>query len=119
MRTVPEWCGKTDDTMPPATVKARIIERQNGICAITGQTFRAGDKIEFDHKVPLWLGGKNSETNLQAVISEAHKNKTKTEATVRAKINRIRQKELGIFPKPKGNARIPSRPFPKRREVLT
>jgi len=119
MRTVDEWIGKTDDSAVPERVKLRIIERQNNKCAITGQTFRAGDKIEFDHKIPLWLGGKNSETNLQAVISEAHKNKTKTEATVRAKINRIRQKDLGIFPKPKGNARIPSRPFPKRKEAST
>jgi len=116
MRTVDEWIGKTDDSMPPASVKDRIIERQNKQCAISGYTFKSGDKIEFDHKIPLWLGGKNSETNLQAVLAETHAKKTKTEATVRAKINRLRQKDLGIFPKPKGNSRIQSRGFNKRAE---
>ncbi len=96
MRTVDEWIGKTDDSAVPDRVKLRIIERQGNKCAITGQAFRAGDKIHYDHRTPLWLGGKNAESNLQAVIDSAHIAKTKTEATVRAKINRIKAKALGI-----------------------
>ena len=102
MRTVEEWHGKTDDSAIPERVKLRIIERQNNKCAITGQTFRAGDKIHFDHRTPLWLGGKNAESNLQAILEAPHIAKTKTEATVRAKINRIKSKALGIR-KPKSS----------------
>jgi len=96
LRAVDEWIGKTDDSAIPTSVKLRIIERQNNKCAITGQTFRAGDNVHYDHISPIWLGGKNAESNLQAVIDSAHIAKTKTEATVRAKINRVKAKDLGI-----------------------
>ena len=33
-RSLPIWTGKTDDTPPPPRVKARIILRQGGICAV-------------------------------------------------------------------------------------
>lgn len=93
-RTVAEWIGKTDDSQPTDKCKLRIIARQDERCAISGKRFREGDKIEFDHIVPLWLGGQNRESNLQAVLSENHKRKTQAEATVRAKIDRNRAKRL-------------------------
>lgn len=96
MRTVDEWIGRTDDAMPPARVKDRIIARQGNRCALTGREFRPGDKIEFDHAVALWLGGENRESNLQAVIAEAHKRKSAAEMTVKAKVDRQRQKHLGL-----------------------
>lgn len=105
MRAVPLWQGRNDDTMPPAAVRLRIIDRQNNCCALTGVEFRGGDKIEFDHIQPLWLGGSNSEGNLQAVLAAAHKRKTQAEATVRAKVASIRKRHLGLH-KPK------SRPMP-------
>ena len=89
-RDVPEWIGKTDNSMPPDGVKDRIRDRQGEKCAITGRSFRPGDKVEYDHITPLWLGGRNAESNLQAVLDTAHKGKTKMEASVRAKINSIR-----------------------------
>ncbi len=110
-RAVKPWTGKTDDTPPTTAVKRRIVQRQNGICALTGHPFAAGDKIEYDHITPLWIGGKNTEANLQAVIGEAHKGKTKAEAAVRAKVNAITDRHLGITA-PK--AKIASRPFQTR-----
>lgn len=96
MRTVDEWTGKSDDAMPPPRVKDRIRARQSNLCALTGIELRPGVKVEYDHIVPLWLGGANSESNLQAVVSDAHKRKTAAEAKVRAKCNRTRKKHLGI-----------------------
>lgn len=96
MRSVDEWIGKTDDAMPPPRVKDRIRARQGNLCALTGIELRPGVKVEYDHIVPLWLGGANSESNLQAVVSEAHKRKTAAEAKVRAKCNRTRKAHLGI-----------------------
>lgn len=93
-RTVKEWIGRTDNSAPTDACKLRILDRQGGKCAITGHVFRPGDVIEYDHKVPIWLGGSNRESNLQAVIGEAHKRKTQAEATVRAKINATRKKHL-------------------------
>jgi 5-methylcytosine-specific restriction protein A len=93
-RTVTEWIGRNDDAAPPQSCKLRILDRQDNKCALTGHAFVPGDKIEYDHIVPLWLHGENREKNLHAVLGEAHKRKTKVEATVRAKVNATRAKHL-------------------------
>lgn len=95
-RSVPEWFGKSPDSMPPASVKRRILDRQDNRCAITGLEFTPQDPPEFDHIVAIWLKGKNCESNLQAIRASVHKRKTKTEATVRAKVNRIRSKHYSL-----------------------
>lgn len=101
MRSVEEWIGRTDDSAPSDACKDRILRKQGDKCALTGHAFRPGDKIEFDHITPLWLGGHNRESNLQAVLGTAHRQKTNAEATVRAKVNANRLKHFGIKSKPK------------------
>ena len=94
MRTVSEWIGRTDNSDPTDACKLRVLDRQGNRCALTGIEFTPANKPEFDHIVPLWLGGENRESNLQAVTGEAHKRKTQAEATVRAKVNARRAKHL-------------------------
>ncbi|QRY69214.1 HNH endonuclease [Ensifer sp. PDNC004] len=106
-RSVSEWVGKTDDTPPPPRVKDRIRDRQGNICALSGFPLGSDDVVQYDHIVPLWLGGRNSESNLQAVTSESHKRKTAAEAKVRAKCNRTRKKHFGIA-KPKSGLSNPN-----------
>lgn len=106
MRSVDEWVGRTDDTAPPPRVKDRIRARQGNICALSGAKLGSDAVVQYDHIVPLWLGGRNSESNLQAVTSESHKRKTANEAKVRAKCNRTRKKHLGIA-KPKSSLSHP------------
>lgn len=93
-RSVQEWVGRTDNSMPPDACKLRIVDRQGGRCVLTGIEFTPANKPEFDHIVPLWLGGENRESNLQAITVDAHKRKTQAEATVRAKVNATRKKHL-------------------------
>ncbi len=109
MRSVPEWRGRTDDSTPSDDCKERIVLRQDRRCALSGQEFRPGDKIEFDHVVPLWLGGKNVESNLQAVIGDAHRRKTSMEAGVRAKVKATCKKHLGLKTKKPWNERFRKR----------
>jgi len=71
-------------------------QRQGNKCALSGATLGSDAVVQYDHIVPLWLGGSNSERNLQAVTSEAHKRKTASEAKVRAKCTRTRKAHLGI-----------------------
>lgn len=104
-RACDEWIGRTDDSMPSDACKRRILDRQGWRCAITGVEFRDGVKAEFDHIVALWLGGQNRESNLQAITKAAHASKTKAEATVRAKVNRIQIDRLGG----KKKSKFPSR----------
>jgi 5-methylcytosine-specific restriction protein A len=107
-RTVSEWIGKTDDSAPSEACKRRIVARQDGVCALTGKPFTPKDRPQFDHKVPLWLGGENRESNLHAIIDEAHKAKTKAEAKVRAQVNARQSSHLGI--KAQSKRKIPSAP---------
>lgn len=100
MREVDDWIGRTDNTPPPQRVRLRVIDRQGGRCAITGRDFRPGDEIHLDHIIPLACGGRNAEDNLQAVIAEAHREKTAEDVALKAKIARVRAKHLGLA-KPK------------------
>jgi 5-methylcytosine-specific restriction protein A len=88
-RDVTEWQGKNDDTPAPARVKLRILHRQKFKCALTGRPIKAGANIDFDHIVELIMGGKNTEQNLQAVLREAHKEKTKAAIKRKAKADNI------------------------------
>lgn len=111
-RSTPEWIGKSDDAAIPRAVKARIIAKQDGKCALTGVKLVIGS-IHFDHIIPLRdEKGGHREGNLQAVWDKPHREKTALEATQRAKVERLRAKHLGVYPKSK--SKIPSRPFAKR-----
>lgn len=115
-RTVKPWRGRTDDTPPPASCKRRILDRQEDKCAITGKPFTAKEKPKFDHIVPLWLGGKNCEENLQAIHGEPHDRKTAAEAGVRAKVNAVKDKNLGLKEpsKSRGFSKAPKPPKPSK-----
>lgn len=110
-RIVEEWIGKTDDSAPSNACKRRIVAKQDGRCALTNREFTPKDRPQFDHKVPLWLGGENRERNLQAIIDDAHKAKTKAEAKVRAQVNARSSSHLGI--KAESKQKIQSAPFRK------
>ena len=96
MRQTEEWIGRTDDTAPPPRVKDRIIERQGKCCAITGRRFRPGDRVDFDHIIALCNGGENRESNLQAIIGDKHKEKTREDVRIKAKNASVRKRHLGI-----------------------
>ena len=113
-RSVPEWRGSTPDAKIPDTVKARVWLRCGGCCALTGRKLRPGDAHEYDHILPLALGGLHAESNLQLVSSEAHKVKTRDDIGAIRKADRIGRKHRGEHPKSKGNNIIRSRGFQKR-----
>ncbi|MGP9790655.1 HNH endonuclease [Roseinatronobacter sp. NSM] len=96
MRKVDEWIGKSDDTPIPARVKLRVFEDHGGRCAESGRKIGPGDKWECDHKIAIINGGENRESNLQPVLAEPHKAKTKQDVKRKAKIARVRKSHLGI-----------------------
>jgi len=55
--------------------RAAIIERQGGLCALSGEPLE-GRKVEYDHERPLSMGGEDTLDNLRAVTAEAHLAKT-------------------------------------------
>ena len=103
-RSVPEWQGRTPNTAPPASVKARIILRQGGICACGCgvKLGMAGEPIEFDHTQALILGGENREGNLRALRPACHGAKTKADVRQKSTEARKRAKHFGLKPKGRG-----------------
>jgi len=114
-RSVPLWIGKTDDTAIPPRVRLRVFEAHKGICALTGRKIMPGDKWDLDHRIPLVMGGRHSEDNLQPVLRQAHREKTREDVSAKAKANRIRAKHLGIFPP--SNRPLKGRGFEPSRKV--
>jgi 5-methylcytosine-specific restriction enzyme A len=95
-RERPEWIGKTDDTPIPRRVKLRILENYQNKCGISGRPITPSDRVEFDHIIALANGGENREDNIQPVIAEAHREKTKRDVKIKAKIARVKARNLGI-----------------------
>ena len=95
-RSVDEWIGKTDDTPAPPRVKERVARKANDCCQKC--TRKVGGKLraEFDHAIPLIVGGSNRETNLQLLCHECHARKTKLDVKIKAKVARVRNTKLGI-----------------------
>jgi 5-methylcytosine-specific restriction endonuclease McrA len=96
-REVPEWIAKNDNTAIPPRVKARVYllaGRRCGHCT----RFIDGSRLvgEYDHVVPLILGGAHRESNLQLLCSECHAVKTKFDIKLKAKVARVRKRHLGI-----------------------
>ena len=104
MRSVDEWRGKSDDTAIPARVKLRVYDKAEGRCVVCTLTASAFD---IDHIVPLILGGEHREGNMQLICKPCHKAKTALDVKLKAKVARVRKRNLGI--------RRPSR-FPGSRD---
>lgn len=63
--------------------RARILDHAP-LCVVCLAAGRYKAATQLDHKVPLWQGGKDDESNLQPLCDRCHKAKTAAEATQRA-----------------------------------
>jgi len=108
MRQTEEWIATNDDQAIPARVKVRIFEKYEGTCYLSDIKIRPGDKWECEHIIALSNGGEHRESNLAPALADPHKEKTKSDMKIKAKIARVRKRHLGI--KKKGWT-IPGRKF--------
>lgn len=121
-RTVPEWVGRTDDSMPSDKVRKRLYDKQGGICACgcTRWMDFNSDAMHCDHKVALADGGENRESNLQMLLAEHHIPKTAEENSQRATALRWQAKAFkGSKSRARGFAKAPpqrtaSRPLTRK-----
>ena len=116
LRSVPEWVADHPDQAIPKAVRLRVFARYGGRCYLSGRVIRPGDRWEAEHIIALGNGGQHREGNLAPALVDPHKDKTKADAGIRAKINRVRAQHLGIFPKSKRPLR--SRGFSPSRDVM-
>lgn len=57
--------------MPRKSLRARLFDRQNGRCAITG-LYLKGAPMHVDHIIPRSAGGSSEDSNLQLVLRPAN-----------------------------------------------
>lgn len=107
-RSVPEWIGKTPDSVPPPRVKLRVLERHNYTCFWSKQPIKPGDKWEADHEIAIILGGENRESNLVPALVNEHKVKTRKDVLEKVKRAKALKNSYGL-------AKKQSRPIPGNR----
>ena len=96
-RAVTEWIGRSDDAKIPDRVLLRVFLAFDGRCQCgCGRRIVSGERWQCDHKVALINGGKHRESNLQPVLTEHHKNKTRDDVAIKAKTYRKRKAHYGI-----------------------
>lgn len=105
-RKVPEWIGKTPDSIPPRAVRARVLLRYQNRCYLSGRLIRPGDDWDLEHVKPLRSAAPgephlNRETNLAPALKAPHREKTSQEKTDGSKADRIHAKHFGYYPKSK------------------
>lgn len=97
MRSVPEWIGRNDDVPIPDRVKDRVARKAEDKCQQCGQAIVGKVRAAFDHVIPIILGGGHRETNLQLLCeTPCHKAKTALDVKLKAKVARVRKRNLGI-----------------------
>lgn len=79
----------TDRRSLSGKLRAKILLRHDGRCAICGKRLSAG-QWEVDHIAALVHGGKNEEDNYRALCVPCHRGKSKSDVQAKAKVERIR-----------------------------
>ena len=78
-------------------VKIAAFQRCGGLCECgCGVKIIAGDGPEYDHRIPVALGGDNSLENCLVKRRTCHKKKSIEQAPVIAKSKRIAEKNMGL-----------------------
>jgi 5-methylcytosine-specific restriction protein A len=95
-RSVPIWCGKSDDTAIPARVRLRVWDREEGKCHRCARNIPVGDAWIIEHRLAIILGGANAEPNLCLTCSWCKPIKDAEDVAEKAISARKRQKHLGI-----------------------
>jgi 5-methylcytosine-specific restriction endonuclease McrA len=94
------------------TARLRIFQDHHGVCDICGG-FIDGirDPWDLDHRIPLALGGEDTDANLRPVHARCHRgagSKTSADVAQIAKAKRVERKHMGAH-RPK--AKIAYRKF--------
>ena len=86
----------TRKRFPTTARMARLLEF-NGKCAVCDVKIGPATGLEWDHIIPLAMGGEDEIANLQPLCRADHRSKTGSDATAIAKAKRLEAKHLGAY----------------------
>lgn len=95
-RSVPLWCGATDDTPVPPRVRVRVFDREHGRCHRCRRKIAAGENWTLEHLTALANGGRNAEDNLSVTCGWCLPAKNAEDVAVKSKTYRMRAKHHGV-----------------------
>ena len=76
--------------------RVKIFDRHHGICHLCGLPIDyLHEAWHVEHPKAFWLNGADDESNMKPAHRDCHSRKTRDEAPVRAKSNRVRARHLG------------------------
>lgn len=93
-RSIDEWIGATDDTIPPPRVRLRVFDRHDGRCHLCTGRIAAGTYWQADHVIALVNGGKNVESNLAPACRNCCYGKTAEDVREKSDIADKRKKHI-------------------------
>jgi hypothetical protein len=91
------WFEKTPRRKLTAKGRATVFMKASGVCALCSMKISPGQDWEVEHPTPLWASGSDAGADLAPVHRRCHQPKTRTEASQRAKENRVRWKHIGAY----------------------
>jgi 5-methylcytosine-specific restriction endonuclease McrA len=91
-----------------AAARQRVLTRHDRKCAMCQVEITPATGCEYDHHIPLSIGGDDTEANLRPVCVRCHRLKSKADTTRAAKTKRQEDKALT---KPTARRPIRSRGF--------
>jgi 5-methylcytosine-specific restriction protein A len=95
-----------------AAARQRVLTRHDRKCAMCQVEITPATGCEYDHHIPLSIGGDDTEANLRPVCVRCHRLKSKADTTRAAKTKRQEDKALT---KPTARRPIRSRGFSESR----
>lgn len=96
-RSVAEWIGASDDSVPPPRVRLRVWDRFKGLCHSCTRKILLGERWTLEHIVAIINGGENRENNLGLTCSNCLPGKNA--ADVAEKSARAETRKAHILPK--------------------
>lgn len=97
--------------------RARLFELRKGCCYLCKGKIGVAEAWEIEHIIPWEISRDDSDENLDLAHKKCHRVKTDDDMKTIAKVRRQEAKHNGTWIRSK--AKIPSRPFPKRKEANT
>jgi 5-methylcytosine-specific restriction endonuclease McrA len=95
----------------PKAIKSAVLIRSGGICEADGCDNHGA---EFEHRIPVALGGENTEANIWWACKSCHRDKTSGEDIPRIAKAKRQARETGRQREDKKRRAWPSRPIQSR-----